>query len=324
MFDAIIIIFCVLILDSYGLSETTLGPTVLPTTLPIFFSTTSFTSTKEPASSFPTSSFTCECLGVISDQDNYCKSEYTFGNENGCEQDVNCTWGFEGSGGDNLECDDSISATSSTFPPTTNLPTSQPSSNPSNASSIQVVYTGYLTDTLCLTKNNDTVVSNDGITFLESPNITTNAPLHTIACMQNNVCVDSGFTVLEQTSTNLFVAKYQISLSFSDVLKVVKVLESARCFDNFTVTVTGIENGPAQHNGLFTYNDGAQSLGTQLKLENITGNCGSGLQIYLMTVCVERVTHTLLVSFTVYPPPPSHTHTHSLSPPLFFGEIFSY
>lgn len=78
---------------------------------------------------------------------------------------------------------------------------------------------------------------------------------------------------MEKLGPNKYGAKYQIDAS--DVIpQVVPVLESASCISNFSVTVVGTELGGATYNGQSTYNGGAMSFGTVLKLKSITGMCG--------------------------------------------------
>jgi len=130
-----------------------------------------------------------------------------------------------------------------------------------------IAFTGYISDTICLT-----IINNVDFT-----NITLNAPNHSLACLNLQYCIDSGFTIMEyKEAENIYAAKYQVAAS--DVPKVVAVLTAATCKNNFTVSVTGTEGSAATFASANRYNGGALSFGTILNLETIEGICGGDIE----------------------------------------------
>ena len=138
--------------------------------------------------------------------------------------------------------------------PVTQAPTSAPSPAPSQAPTVAIIsFTGYMADTICL----NIVNGNDGV------NASLWAPNHTVSCMLQSYCIDSGFTMLEQVGDE-YVARYQLDAGGATrAVAALNTLDSAGVVNNVEFTVTGEVLGPARYQNELTY--GPLRLGMVLR-----------------------------------------------------------
>jgi hypothetical protein len=115
-----------------------------------------------------------------------------------------------------------------------------------------VTFTGFLADTVCL----------GIINSVDSTNVTTDAPAHTVECMLLQYCIDSGFTILEEVGGN-YRAKYQLDANgVTLAVAALRELSTLGVVNNVNFTVTGIPGAAATFNDAATYN--GQPLGVVL------------------------------------------------------------
>jgi len=116
-----------------------------------------------------------------------------------------------------------------------------------------------MVDTLCL----NIVNSNDGV------NASRAAPNHTISCMLQSYCTDSGFTMVERVGDE-YVARYQLDPR-GVILAVAALTElneqELPVVNNVEFTVTGEALGPARYQDELTY--GPVRLGVVLRTASL-------------------------------------------------------